>query len=560
MNERLAEAERLLAEGEPAQAQRAVVGVLKDDPANQRAHYLAGRIERLAGHPEAAEKLLRKAVELDPAHVASHLEMAALLLTQRNFEPCLDELGAALYYDPANARAYFELGNVHRLQGDLDGAEEFFRKAVALDDKLVRAYVELGWVHLVRENYAAAVAALEKAIELDPQSLVGNSNLGFAYVKTEQYERALKVFTDLMARTPRRALWPRVNLGNAYEHTGQFDVAERIWGEILLHEPNNYSARWNRAHSLLKRGEWAQGWRDYEYRYQSEGLWRPRLIPFAPWKGQPLKGKSIVVVAEQGLGDQIMFGSCMPDLVAQAERVVWECDRRLAPLMQRSFPQVQVIGSRHELVPKWLKQVGEIDYQVSICGLPGVFRNKAEDFAQHEGYLRADPARIAHWRAELERLGPGLKVGLSWRGGTASTRRLLRSIALRDLGAILGTPGCRFVSLQYGDCSAEIEAARREGIELAHWQPAIDDYDETAALCSALDLTVSVCTAVIHLNGALGRPVWVMVPSVPEWRYGRTGDRMPWYPAVRLYRQRGDGPWEEVFARVARDLAGRVAN
>jgi hypothetical protein len=239
--------------------------------------------------------------------------------------------------------------------------------------------------------------------------------------------------------------------------------------------------------------------------------------------------------------------------------VVWECEHRLAPLLQRSFPDVQVIGSRHELVPLWLRQVGEIDYQVSICSLPGVFRNRPEDFPRHQGYLKADADKVARWRAELERLGPGLKVGLSWRGGTTSTRRRLRSIALRELHAILGTPGCRFVSLQYGDCAAEIEEARREGVALQHWQEAIDDYDETAALCMALDLTVSVCTAVIHLNGALGRTVWVMVPSVPEWRYGRSGDTMPWYPSARLLRQRVEGPWEEVFARVANELALRAS-
>lgn len=555
----LAEAERLLAQGEAAAAQRAVVAILEEDPANQRALYFAGRIERLAGHPEEAQNLLRRAVELDPAHVDSHLEMAALLRAQRAYDQCLDELGAALYYEPGSARAYFELGNVHRLQGDLDGAQEFFRKAVELDDTLVRGHIELGWIHLMRENYPAAIAALEKAIELDPQSLVGHNNLGFAYVKTEQYERAMKVFTDLSARMPRRALWPKINLGNAFEHTGQFDDAERITGEILLHEPNNFSARWNRAHSQLGRQQWAQGWRDYEYRYQTEGNWKPRMIPFAPWQGEPLEGKSILVVAEQGLGDQIMFGSCIPELAAQAGRVVWECENRLAPLMQRSFPDVQVIGSRQELVPPWLRQVGEIDYQVSICSLPGVFRNRPEDFPRHQGYLKADAGKVARWRAELERLGPGLKVGLSWRGGTTSTRRRLRSIALRELQAILGTAGCRFISLQYGNCAAEIEEARREGVALQHWQAAIDDYDETAALCTALDLTVSVCTAVIHLNGALGRPVWVMVPSVPEWRYGRGGETMPWYPSVRMFRQRVDSPWEEVFVRVAGELAQRAS-
>jgi tetratricopeptide (TPR) repeat protein len=558
MSELVAEAERLLAQGEAAEAQRRIQAALQEQPLDARALYLAGRIERLSGRAEAAQALLRRALEADPSHVDTHLELAAVLRAERNFDACLDELGAALYADARNARAYFELGNVHRLQGDLDGAEEFFKKALENDATLVRAHVELGWIYLVREDYPQAIAALEKAIELDPASLVGNNNLGFAYVKTEQYERAMEVFAELKARMPRKAIWPRINLGNAYEHTGQFDKSQQVWEEILLQEPNNIAARWNRAHSLLSRHEFEEGWRNYEYRFQVEGVWRPRMIPFAPWQGEPLSGKSIVVTAEQGLGDQIMFGACIRELAAQAGRVVWECEHRLAPLMQRSFPEVEVIGSRHDLVPPWLRQVGDIDYQVSICSLPSFFRRRREDFPAHRGYLRADESKVARWRAELERLGPGLKVGLSWRGGTPTTRRRLRSIALRDMRAVLETPGCRFVSLQYGDVASEIAQARDEGLELQHWQAAIDDYDETAALCCALDMTVSVCTAVIHLNGALGRPVWVMVPSVPEWRYGRSGDSMPWYPSVRLYRQQTDAAWDGVFSRIAADLARRM--
>jgi len=523
MSERLAEVEKLLADGEAAEAQRRVKALLATDPDEPRALYLAGRIERLSGRPDAAQELLRKALAADPSHVESHLELAAVLRAERNFDACLDELGAALYADPANARAYFELGSVHRLQGKLDGAEEFLKKAVENDPDMVRAYIELGWIYLMRERYPEAIAVLEKAIELDPASLIG-----------------------------------KVNLGNAYEHAGQFDKSQRVWEEILLQEPNNLLARWNRAHSLLSRQQFEEGWSNYEYRFHVEGAWRPRMIPFAPWQGEPLAGKSIVVVAEQGLGDQIMFGSCIGELAAQAGRVVWECEHRLAALMQRSFPNVQVIGSRHDLVPPWLRQVGDIDYQVSICSLASFFRRRREDFPAHQGYLLADAGKVAHWRAELERLGPGLKVGFSWRGGTPTTRRRLRSIGLRDLRGLLAVPGCRFVSLQYGDVAAELAEARREGIELQHWQGAIDDYDETAALCCALDLTVSVCTAVIHLNGALGRPVWVMVPSVPEWRYARSGESMPWYPSVRLYRQQPDGPWDEVFGRVAADLAARA--
>ena len=158
----------------------------------------------------------------------------------------------------------------------------------------------------------------------------------------------------------------------------------------------------------------------------------------------------------------------------------------------------------------------------------------------------------------LAALGPGAKIGLSWRGGTRGTRRTFRSLRLVDLLPILSVPGLRFVSLQYGDCAEDFEALRREsGIEVVHWPEAIADYEETAALCVALDMTVSVCTSVIHLNGALGKPVLVMVPAVPEWRYGVSGETMPWYPSVQLIRQAERGDWSDVFARVAADLGQR---
>jgi len=204
--------------------------------------------------------------------------------------------------------------------------------------------------------------------------------------------------------------------------------------------------------------------------------------------------------------------------------------------------------------------VGHPDYHVLAGSLPGLLRNRLEDFPRHEGYLVADPLRAERWRARLAELGPGPKIGLSWRGGTHLTRRSLRSLALHDLLPVLRTMGLRFISLQYGECAAELEGLRREtGIEVVHWPEAIDDYEETAALCASLDLTLSVCTSVIHLNGALGKPVWVMVPAVAEWRYGVQGDSMPWYPSVRLIRQASGGDWSDVFARVTRDLAERFA-
>ena len=558
-DEQLAEAIALLDAGDAAAAHQCVFEILRRTPDDPRALWLAGKIERLAGHFEQALGLLERCVELDPENVAGHLEIATITSGARDFERSLDELALALHYDPENAEAYFARGNVYRLQGELDRAIEDFNRAIAADPGHVRANTELGWIHLSRERYDDAVGLLERAVELDPLNIPAQNNLGYTYVKLEQYDRALEVFSRLCRDTHRSLLWPRLNLGNALDHTGRVDEAEEIYDRILEVEPHNFAARWNRAHNLLARGEFARGWREYEYRFQVEGVWHPRLVPFPPWKGEPLAGKTLLISAEQGLGDQIMFSSCLKEVAAQAERVILECDHRLAALLQRSFPEVRVIGSRHELIPPWLRDVGTPDYHVPAGSLPGRFRNTPADFPRHNGYLVADPDKVAHWRNRLDALGPGLKIGLSWRGGTSGTRRLLRSLTLHDLLPMLRISGCRFVSLQYGDVAQELEEFRAEsGFEVSHWQDAIDDYDETAALVTALDMTVSVCTAVIHLNGALGKTVWIMVPYVAEWRYGRSGEGMPWYPSARLFRQDERGEWEPVLAEVTAALRARA--
>ena len=184
------------------------------------------------------------------------------------------------------------------------------------------------------------------------------------------------------------------------------------------------------------------------------------------------------------------------------------------------------------------------------------YRRSLADFPRHSGYLKADPVRTHEWRGRLHALGPGLKIGLSWRGGTPVSRVALRSIPLEAWTRLFALAGVRFVSLQYTEGAAAETAAlaRAGGPVVTHWQDAIDDYDETAALVSALDLTISVCTSVVHLAGALGRPVWVLAPQAAEWRYGTRGETLPWYPSARVFRQHESGDWEAVMRRVASEL------
>ena len=207
-----------------------------------------------------------------------------------------------------------------------------------------------------------------------------------------------------------------------------------------------------------------------------------------------------------------------------------------------------------KLVPPRVIERG-IDLQSPIGSLPLHIRRQRADFPRHQGYLRADPQRVADWRTRLAALGPGLKVGISWQGGTHKSRRPVRSMPVTQWLPILQAEDIHFVDLQYTDSGAELAALRAAtGVHVHSWQETRTDYEQTAALVTALDLVISVCTAVIHLGGALGRPVWVMAPFSPEWRYGIAGDSIPWYPSLRVFRQPSYGAWDAVITSVADSL------
>jgi hypothetical protein len=334
------------------------------------------------------------------------------------------------------------------------------------------------------------------------------------------------------------------------------DEGEQGLARALVQQPQMAEAHFALGCQLLAAGRFSDGWREYEWRSLADDWERRNDEASLPWwQGESLAGRCLLVRAEQGLGDQIMFASCLPEVLARGGRCVVECDPRLETLFRRSFPRAAVCAQAPGRGAGW-KGSAEPELQVNLGSLPRLLGRCEGNFPEHNGYLLPDPARVEAWRDRLAGLGAGAKVGVSWRGGTWNTRRLGRSLALEHLAPVLGIERIRFVSLQYGDCEADLDQLERaHGIRLPHWKGAIDDYEETAALVAALDLVVSVQTAVAHLGGALGKPVWVMVSALPEWRYLRSGVAMPWYPAMKLFRQPSLGDWGPVIERITAEIA-----
>jgi len=541
------------------------------------------------GEYDAAAEIFDEILAADPAQPDALVLSARLEAGRGRLQLAQSRLAAALAHNPNSGRAHADLGNVRRLSGDAAGAIESFKTALALDPGRAAAWNNFGLSLLAAGRAAEAGAAFGHALECEPRfaealrNLVNTmSGLGqtaelrsqleaiVARDKNNSEAHAALGFVELDCfAAPDRALiqFERarelglhdaelfVNRGIALHDLGRIDEAVASYDAALVADPDYQLARFHRALAHLVDQRFDLAWDDYEARLVSPVV-PPRQFHFPQWDGEDLAGRTLLILAEQGLGDEIMFASCFAETISRARQCVIDCSPKLAAIFKRSFPQATVHGGTQFDDPAWLAEIPPPDVQIRAGSLPRLLRPRLSAFPRHHGYLVADPQKVQRWRNWLAELGDGPKVGVSWRGGTAQSRAGQRSLKVDDLAPVFAVPGVHFVSLQYDANREEIAAyCERSGRSLRYAAEVVADYDETAALVVALDLVVSVCTAIIHLAGALGRPAWVMAPWVPEWRYGIHGESMAWYPANRVLRQSAPGRWDELIARAAAELA-----
>ncbi len=496
------------------------MNIRKADPASEtHADLAAGIAAYKAKDYVRAIECFERALESvhDDADAHNNLGLSCLALDR--IDDAIDAFVLATHFRPGFAQAYYNLGAAELRAGNIGEARRCFERAVDLEADYAAAYNALGHV-LVHHtgDFEAGAGHIRTALSLRPDDPDTLCNYSAVLAQEGRSEEAIAVCDRLLEPYP------------------------------AMHE-----ARLNRGLAQLRRGQFHTGWIDYEARKSAAGNYRPRRLTLPEWQGESVQGRKLLIYAEQGLGDQIMFASCIPDLLRQGANCQIECAPQLAALFARSFAPAQVIAQADDAALMRLANSAGAESQAALGSLPLYLRRRAEDFAPGAAYLRADTARNRYWKERLDELGPGLKVGISWAGGAASTRGASRSTQLSHWKPVLNESRCRFVSLQYGDAATQINDSPAR---ITHWPEALVDYDETAALVAALDLVITVQTALVHLAGALGRPAWVLLRTASEWRYGEAGESMPWYSSVRLVRQLKADDWQSVFERVGRDLAG----
>ena len=575
----MAEALHLHRHGELTQAEPLYRQVLAATPRHAEALHLLGVVAVQQQRFEEADRLIAEALAISPDWAEALSNRAVALRGLGNLDQALASCDKALAVRPDFGKALSNRGNVLRDLGRLEEALASYDRALAIQPDFAETYNELGTVLQKLNRSVEATAKYQQALALNPDYVEAHNNLANALraqgrldEAVVHYRKALALKSDIPETN--------CNLGLTLSDLGEFDAALAHLRQALALKPDMASAHNNLAIALYKQGryeearascerslalnpdgadahvnlamthlvlgDFANGWREFEWRWRTGQL--PPLEFVQPqWAGEAVNGRVLLLHAEQGFGDTIQF--CRYATLAAAKaRVILRAPAALARLLS-SLEGVERIVVEGEPLPAF-------DLHCPLLSLPHLFGTTLATVPDKVPYLRTDPARVHAWRPRVTAL-PGLRVGLCWAGEPKKPPTSLmdreRSMSLDQLAALAGVAGVSFVSLQKGDAAAQIRSAP-SGLIIHDWTDEITDFADTAALVETLDLVVTVDTAVAHLAGALGKPVWLLNRAQTCWRWLLGRNDSPWYPTLRLFRQPTRGDWQPVVDEVVNEL------
>ena len=527
----------LYQKGDPAQATDLIRKAISLVPGLPMYHGNLGRVLMAQGEAHGAVDAYRNAVALMPDDAALHSDMAAALVTAGDSDAARSRARLALELNPNLAPAHLNLGLALQGTGGTAAkeAEACFRRAADLDPGLADAHHALGQIHQARGEGDAAMECYRLAIAARPDLIEARCNLGNILRERMDLDAAMAQYDAALAAAPSEAAL-HANRGVALHEMGRFDDALMAYDKALEIDPDDAECRRNRGMTRLLLGRFKDGWADYEARWQTrrfkdEGRGRDPGKP--RWTADAVKdGTTVLVQAEQGLGDTIQFSRYVPHIADLGFHVTLQCP---APLMR--------LMASLEGVTKTVEQgdpAPDHDFHIPMLSLPAAFATEPDTVPADVPYLQPDKMETAAWSDRLADL-PGTRIGISWKGSAAHPRDRVRSPGLAPLLPLINLSGVSVLSLQKDGGAADLAAHGADAVV----DPTGDlmDFAATAALVANLDVVVTCDTAVGHLAGALGRPVVMLLPHVPEWRWLLEREDTPWYPTMRLIRQPAPGDW-----------------
>lgn len=572
-----------------------------------------GKVFLEMGRFEEAETELSTVVRVKPDLVDAHYGLGNLCVAQKRYDEAVGHYQRALKLTPRDACIRTNFGNAYLHQGKVDEAFAQYRQAIEFDPKNIDAYLNMGTAYLGKGDWAEAMACYEQVLEIDPQHAMAYYNIGACNQRQKKYaeaqaayEKALaiepdsktvtlnliavlrfqKLYADsekycrqMIAQHPefaegycgvgdiyfdqndlasaiefylkaieRKPDYAEAysNLGCVYSKLARMDEAELYYNKAIACEPDHVNAHCNLAFLKLTLGDYESGLYHHEWRFRHSSGAAP-LYPGEQWQGQKLNGERVLLYGEQGLGDSLQFLRYLPQVRQAGATVLLAIQHPLRRLVE------QIEGIAEYYYPGDLFK--PYDYQCALMSLPKAFHTTPEAIPAQVPYLKV-PEEAQRAADALAWPAKGLRVGLVWAGNPNHTNDYNRSIPLRELAPLWQVEGVHFYSLQMGAGGAQLAEAAGPLIDLT---PGIEDFADTAARLMQLDLLIAVDTSVVHMAGALGRPVWMMVPFVPDWRWFMDRSDSPWYPSMRLFRQEQMGDWASVVEPIRAALAERAA-
>ena len=502
--------------GRLAAAEQIYRRVLAVDPNHVDVLHFLGVIANQTGKHELAVEYLERAIALRGDDATFHNNLGEAYRALHRTAEAAASYRRALKLKPDFAEAYYNLGGMSADQGELREAVAFYRRALELQPDFAEAHYNLGNVLADQGEPGEAVATYRRALEFKPGYVEAHNNLGTAFLRQRKLGEAAACYRRALQLKP--------------------DFAEAHLGLAAFH---------------LLHGDLQPGWPEYEWRWLTK---QSALRPFQqpPWDGSSLVGKTILLHAEQGLGDTIQFVRYAPLVKRLGATVILECQQPLVPLLAVCPGIDRLIGCGDHLPA--------FDVHLPLLSVPRVLKTCLANIPADVPYLSAKAESIECWRQALAG-APGFKVGINWRGRPGPGNWTRRDVPLRLFASLAEIPTVRLVSLQKGAGPTEEQPAASQ---LSLWEPGPEldqngDFTDTAGIMKNLDLVITSDTAVPHVAGALGVPVWVALPFVPDWRWMLDRGDSPWYPTMRLFRQKEPGDWAGVFSEIAAALRQRLS-
>jgi tetratricopeptide (TPR) repeat protein len=541
------QAQRHQAAGEPARARACYEAALAMQGGRADWHNDLACLLVALGETEGALEHFEAALAIRPAFFAPARNLA-LLLAQTDAAEAERHARNAVRIDPNAADLHLLLAELLRRSGRHAEALASCMQAVQARPDFAEAHNDLGNSHKHLGDRAAAVAAYRRAVQLKPALAAAHLNLGGALLQEDRWDEAESHFREALARQPSLAE-AALGVGYTSELRGERTTAMENYRRAIELQPDLAEAHFNLALQLLAAGDWKRGWHEYEWRWRLAEVSAERLHPPGPlWDGSSLAGRTLLLYTEQGFGDSIQFVRFASLLSKQAREVILRCPDPLVRLFQ-SLEGIRVVRQGDPLPP--------YDLRCPLLSVPGMLGTTAASVPAGIPYLFADPQAADTWASRMADGASELRVGLAWASDPNNFIAKLKSLQLSDLQGFGGLP-VTFYSLQKG-AGADQAGDPPPGMRIVDLARELRDFADTAALVANLDLVITIDTAVAHLAGAMGKPVWTFVHFPAVWRWMPESTRTRWYPTMRLYRQRRPHEWTPVLEQATQDLSDLCA-